>query len=134
MVFDSIANYNEGKKDECFKAPLSTHCIEGHDIIKCLRGNGLGNCRDDKVRNILIPVLLDGSDRAFNREYYEFISGCDLGVFPSYYEPWGYTPLESISFSVPAITSNLAGFGQTIESVHGSLCSGVLVLDRINCQ
>ncbi len=134
QIFDSTANYNEEKIDGGFKTPLSTHCIEEHDIIRCLRENGLENCSDDKVRNILIPVLLDGSDRAFNREYYEFISGCDLGVFPSYYEPWGYTPLESISFSVPAITSNLAGFGQTIESVHGSLCSGALVLDRINCS
>jgi glycosyltransferase involved in cell wall biosynthesis len=60
---------------------------------------------------IFVPSYLNGNDGIFNLSYYDLLNGLDLTVFPSYYEPWGYTPLESIAFGVPTITTNLAGFG-----------------------
>ena len=60
---------------------------------------------------IVAPSYLNGNDGIFNLSYYDLLVGMDLTVFPSYYEPWGYTPLESIAFGVPTITTNLAGFG-----------------------
>ena len=60
---------------------------------------------------LFIPYYLNGNDGIFNLSYYDLLIGLDLTIFPSYYEPWGYTPLESIAFGVPTITTNLAGFG-----------------------
>ena len=65
-----------------------------------------------KVSVIFVPYYLDGHDPLFGKTYYDLLIGMDLTVFPSYYEPWGYTPLESCAFHVPTITTNLAGFGE----------------------
>ena len=61
---------------------------------------------------IFVPYYLDGHDPLFGKTYYDLLIGMDLTVFPSYYEPWGYTPLESCAFHVPTITTSLAGFGE----------------------
>ena len=63
------------------------------------------------VKLIFVPSYLNGDDGIFNLPYYDLLAGLDLTVFPSYYEPWGYTPLESIAFHIPTVTTNLAGFG-----------------------
>ncbi|MBN1377550.1 glycogen/starch synthase [Candidatus Woesearchaeota archaeon] len=113
--------------------PLCTHIIENEDnneIIKLLREVGLDNKEDDKVKVILNPVYLNGNDGLFDLEYYDAMAGCHLGLFPSYYEPWGYTPLESISMSVPAVTSDLAGFGKFIEDKASGKTPGIYVLKR----
>lgn len=109
---------------------LLTHDCQDHEILKLLKENNLNNNPEDKVFNVFVPVMLNGDDGAINQEYYDFVSGCDLGVFPSLYEPWGYTPLESISYGVPTITSDASGFGQSIYLTCGNSCSSVSVLPR----
>lgn len=91
----------------------------------------------DKVNIIFVPCYLDGNDGLFNLNYYDLLIGNDLGIYPSYYEPWGYTPLESVAFHVPTITTNLAGFGlwveqmcQDDERLKSDDCFGVEVIHR----
>ena len=67
--------------------------------------------RKGKVSAVFAPYYLDGHDPLFGKTYYDLLIGLDITVFPSYYEPWGYTPLESCAFHVPTITTSLAGFG-----------------------
>ena len=74
-----------------------------------LGGNG-------QVKTIFIPCYLDGADGIVNISYYDILPALDITVFASYYEPWGYTPLESIAFGVPTVTTDKSGFGQWIES------------------
>lgn len=85
-----------------------------------------------KVFPILIPAYLDGHDGIINIEYYDLLPALDLTVFASYYEPWGYTPLESIAFDVPTITTDKAGFGVWARAEAGAdqLSDGVLVVSR----
>ncbi|HPE44051.1 MAG TPA: alpha-glucan family phosphorylase, partial [Bacteroidales bacterium] len=73
---------------------------------------GLNNQPSDKVKLIFVPCYLNGNDGIFDIAYYDFLTAFDLSVFPSYYEPWGYTPLESIAFAIPTVTTDLAGFGK----------------------
>ncbi|MDR1882052.1 MAG: glycogen/starch synthase [Prevotella sp.] len=71
----------------------------------------MDNREENRVKIIFVPSYLNGNDGIFNLPYYDLLIGLDVTVFPSYYEPWGYTPHESIAFSVPTITTSLAGFG-----------------------
>jgi len=85
------------------------------------------------VKVIFLPCYLDGNDGVLNMTYYDIVLGNDLCVYPSYYEPWGYTPLESIAFKVPCITTDLAGFGLWANSVKGGFSDiqdGVKVIHR----
>ena len=77
------------------------------------------NAVHESVDIIYVPCYLNGTDGIFNTSYYDLLIGMDACVFPSYYEPWGYTPHESLSFGIPTITTNLAGFGQWILSTFG---------------
>ncbi len=90
---------------------------------------GLNNYQEDHVKIIFMPVYLDGYDGLLNMPYYDVISGCDLGVFPSYYEPWGYTPLESASYCVPTVTTDLAGFGIWVKKHFENNNKGVIILE-----
>lgn len=95
--------------------PYMTHWINNpaHDPIE----RRLGEIHQpDNVTVIYVPCYLDGNDGIFNRTYYDLLIGMDATVFPSYYEPWGYTPLESVAFGVPTVTTSLSGFGQWILS------------------
>ena len=67
-----------------------------------------------RVKVLFIPTYLNGKDGIFNMSYYELLAGMDLTVFASYYEPWGYTPLESVAYGVPTVTTTLAGFGMWV--------------------
>ena len=84
--------------------------------------------RKGKVRAVFAPYYLDGQDPLFGKTYYDLLIGLDLTVFPSYYEPWGYTPLESCAFHVPTITTSLAGFGVWASQQKDR--SGVEVIER----
>ena len=97
-------------------------------ILKRLKENSLFNSLQDQVKVIFVPSYLNGNDGIFNLSYYDLLPGFDLSVFPSYYEPWGYTPLESLVFGVPTITTTLAGFGLWIRSLN--LDAGITVIDR----
>ena len=91
----------------------STHLLENpawDPIVNALKDSIL-TTPESKVKVIFVPTYLNRADGIFDKDYYELLAGMDLTVFPSYYEPWGYTPLESIAFSVPTITTTLAGFG-----------------------
>ena len=87
----------------------------------------------NRVKVIYVPCYLKGVDGIFNMDYYDVLIGNDLNVYPSYYEPWGYTPLESAAFHIPTITTNLTGFGLWVNSVlgrEGKLADGVEVVCR----
>jgi glycogen(starch) synthase len=85
---------------------------EEHDeILHFLQTKGLMNNADDKVKIVYHPDFITSTSPLFGMEYGQFVRGCHLGIFPSYYEPWGYTPLECMASGVPAITSDLSGFG-----------------------
>lgn len=115
---------------------LSTHYLENErddPIINEFGKNGLLNRADDKVKVIFYPVYLDGNDNLISLKYYDALQGCHLGVFPSYYEPWGYTPLESAALGVPALTTDFAGFGRYIRAeIKDSDQGGIFILDRYN--
>ncbi|MFT4261049.1 MAG: glycogen/starch synthase [Candidatus Woesearchaeota archaeon] len=98
---------------------------ENDALIKGIRSRGLD--KTEKVKVLVFPTYLDGKDGLLNLTYYEVVCGCDLGVFPSYYEPWGYTPLESLSLSIPSITSMYAGFGRYVKDKSGK---GIRVINE----
>jgi len=83
-------------------------------VLNQLRVCQLWNQRHDPVKVVFHPDFITPTSPLFGMEYDQFVRGCHLGVFPSYYEPWGYTPLESIALGVPALTSDLSGFGSYI--------------------
>lgn len=103
-------------------------------ILTTCRRLGLNNTADDNVQVVFVPALLDGRDGFFNMPYFDVLSGCDLGVFPSWYEPWGYTPHESAAYSVPTITTDLSGFGLWIRQLENKVGTqpGIGVIARRN--
>lgn len=112
----------QGKTYHLFN-PIITHTIHNFDddiIYGRMNQLGMHNDWSDNVKVIYVPCYLNGNDGIFNMPYYDLLIGFDLTVFPSYYEPWGYTPLESIAFGVPTITSDLAGFGQWVQGTFGN--------------
>ena len=115
--------------------PIITHTIHNEDsdaIYGKMNFLGFRNQQDCEVAVIYVPSYLNGDDGIFNMTYYDLLTGFDLSIFPSYYEPWGYTPLESVAMGVPTITTNLAGFGQWVEKELGSdeMKTGVKVIHR----
>ena len=94
--------------------PFLTHNLhqpENDPLLSQLKELGFTNSKDEKVKIIFVPSYLNGDDGIFNASYYDLLIGLDATVFPSYYEPWGYTPHESIAFSIPTVTTSLSGFG-----------------------
>lgn len=115
--------------------PVITHTLHNfdHDAILCrIRQIGFPNDNNATISVIYVPCYLNGSDGIFNMSYYELMPGFDATVFPSYYEPWGYTPLESVAFGVPTVTTSLSGFGQwVLDSFDNSFkACGVRVVSR----
>ena len=116
--------------------PVISHELYNMDDDKALsmmRAIGLNNDPASRVKVIFVPCYLNGNDGIFNMPYYDLLPGDDLAVYPSYYEPWGYTPLESVAFHVPTITTDLAGFGLWANSLKGEysqLEDGVKVVHR----
>ena len=111
---------------------FTTHVLHDpyHDpILNELNNNGLHNQPEKNLKIVFAPVYLDGEDGIFNMKYYDLLIGFDLSVFPSYYEPWGYTPLESIAFGIPTITTSLAGFGAWVQE-HFTQQQSVSVIQR----
>ena len=111
---------------------ITTHRLKNEltdPILGACNSLGLKNLPRNKVDIIFVPAYLNGHDGLINMTYYEALSGCDLGVFPSYYEPWGYTPLESAAHAVPTITTDLAGFGLWVRARIGEN-KGLVILKR----
>ncbi len=117
------------------QCPFITHWLNQmeHDkVLNYLYHAGFTNSETEKLKLIFVPCYLDGKDGIFNKSYYDLLIGMDVTVFPSYYEPWGYTPLESIAFGIPTITTNLAGFGlwAAKETSANEIGEGVVVTNR----
>ena len=134
---DLIERLVSGKKyDTPLDVPMITHWLHNmsHDnVLGMLKYLDMQNRNEDKVKLIFLPCYLDGNDGILNIPYYDIILGNDLCIYPSYYEPWGYTPLEAIAFKVPCITTDLAGFGLWANAVKGRYCEiedGVKVVHR----
>ena len=109
------------------------HNMDDDKALSMMRAIGLDNNPNSRVKVIFVPCYLNGNDGIFNMPYYDLLPGDDLAVYPSYYEPWGYTPLESVAFHVPTITTDLAGFGLWANSLKGEysqLEDGVKVVHR----
>jgi len=115
---------------------VCTHDLydEGNDaIMKAFKAAGLNNQKEDKIKVVFYPVYLSGSDGLFDTNYYESMMGGNLGIFPSYYEPWGYTPLEGAALCTCSVTTDLAGFGRYIQDkVEFQIMPGVYVVRRLN--
>lgn len=109
------------------------HNLHEDRILRLIQDMGLNNSKEDPVKVVLVPCYLEGNDGIFNLPYYDMLCANDLAIYPSYYEPWGYTPLEAIAFKTPTITTDLSGFGQWVNDVlghAGQLEDGVLVIHR----
>jgi glycogen(starch) synthase len=113
---------------------LSTHDLAdpNDEILKNLVPVSLDNQEDDKVKVVFYPTYLNGADGLLDLTYYEAMAGCHLGVFPSFYEPWGYTPLEAAALGVSSVTTDLAGFGRFIMKKNQKKQPGIFVLKRLN--
>lgn len=104
---------------------------EDDEILSFLRRSSLVNKEEDRVKVVYHPDFITPTNPLFGLEYGQFVRGCHLGVFPSYYEPWGYTPLECIASGVPAITSDLSGFGDyTASTMPDHDRRGIYVVNR----
>jgi len=122
--------------DTPLEVPQVTHWLHNmsHDnVLGMMKYYDMHNRKDDRVKVIFLPCYLDGKDGILNMTYYDVVLGNDLCIYPSYYEPWGYTPLEAVAFKVPCITTDLAGFGLWANSVfgkYGEIEDGVKVIHR----
>ena len=122
--------------DTPLEVPQVTHWLHNmsHDqVLGMMKYYDMHNRKDEQVKVIFLPCYLDGSDGIVDMAYYDVVLGNDLCVYPSYYEPWGYTPLEAVAFKVPCITTDLAGFGLWANGVfghNGELEDGVKVIHR----
>lgn len=109
------------------------HSVNDDNVMNMCARLGMWNRPEDKVKIIFMPCYLTGTDGILNLPYYDVVLANDLCVYPSYYEPWGYTPLEAVAFKVPCITTNLAGFGlwaNTEFGKEGEIEDGVKVIRR----
>lgn len=122
--------------DTPLEVPQITHWLHNmsHDqVLGMLKYLDMQNRKEDRVKLIFLPCYLTGDDGIVNLSYYDVVLGNDLCIYPSYYEPWGYTPLEAIAFHVPCITTDLSGFGLWVnkELGHsGEIEDGVKVIHR----
>ena len=134
---DLLDRLNSGEKfDTPLEVPEITHWLHNmsHDnVLGMLKYYNMHNNKADKVKLIFLPCYLTGNDGIINKSYYDVVLGNDLCIYPSYYEPWGYTPLEAVAFKVPCITTDLAGFGlwaNTEKGGYSEIEDGVKVIHR----
>ncbi|XP_074050405.1 glycogen [starch] synthase, liver isoform X3 [Macrotis lagotis] len=118
--------------------PVTTHNMiddSTDPILSTIRRIGLFNSRTDRVKVILHPEFLSSTSPLLPMDYEEFVRGCHLGVFPSYYEPWGYTPAECTVMGIPSVTTNLSGFGCFMqEHITDPAAYGIYIVDRRFCS
>ena len=133
---ERLSQNTQSTQNTPLDVPLVTHWLHNmsHDnVLGMLKYYDMHNRKDEQVKVIFLPCYLDGKDGILNMTYYDIVLGNDLCIYPSYYEPWGYTPLEAIAFKVPCITTDLAGFGLWANSEfghYGELEDGVKVIHR----
>ena len=133
---DLLARLKSGEKyTEPLEHPYITHWLHNMDsdrLLSMMHYKGMTNAQDDKVKLIFVPCYLTGRDGILDKTYYDLLLAMDLNVYPSYYEPWGYTPLESAAFKVPTVTTDLAGFGLWVKDMKlgSDIRDGVAVVHR----
>jgi glycosyltransferase involved in cell wall biosynthesis len=121
---------------EPLEVPQVTHWLHNmnyDNVLSMMKYYDMHNRKEDQVKVIFLPCYLDSKDGIMDMTYYDVVLGNDLCIYPSYYEPWGYTPLEAIAFKVPCITTDLAGFGLWANKVfgrYGEIEDGVKVIHR----
>jgi phosphorylase/glycogen(starch) synthase len=108
----------------------SLHYPSTDPVLQRIIANNLHNDQTSRVKVIFVPSYLNGNDGIFNMPYFDLLIGFDLSVFPSYYEPWGYTPLESLMFSIPTVTTSLSGFGLWVKNYYENPGNGISVIER----
>jgi glycogen(starch) synthase len=118
--------------------PVVTHDLvdEGRDaVLNQIRVCNLWNTADNPVKVVYHPDFITATNPLFGMDYGQFVRGCHLGIFPSFYEPWGYTPLECAASGVPAITSDLAGFGTYLaENMPDHAEKGLFLVHRRHAE
>jgi len=144
IAFILVPAYHKGPRQDIIdilnnKGPANTgdvylthnlHYPLSDPALQKIAVNDLTNKKDSKVKIIFVPCYLNGNDGIFNIPYFDLVIGFDLSIFPSYYEPWGYTPLESLMFSIPTITTSLSGFGLWVRNYFENPGKGIAVVDR----
>ncbi|MRS61076.1 glycogen synthase [Larkinella terrae] len=112
--------------------PFVTHdLVEEDDMVRFIRQVQLVNNAHDRVKVVYHPDFISSTNPLFGLDYGQFVRGCHLGVFPSYYEPWGYTPLECVVRGIPTVTSDLSGFGDFIMQIMRDYENrGIYVVNR----
>ena len=137
-VFD--ASKDAAPHHYCRHTTHQLHEPYSDSVLRLVNYLGLKNNPEDHIKLIFVPSYLNGDDGVFNKTYYDLLIGLDVSVFPSYYEPWGYTPHESVAFAIPTITTTLAGFGVWVQKNGdrvGDLSDGIQVITRTDsntCQ
>jgi phosphorylase/glycogen(starch) synthase len=144
IAFILIPAYHKGPRQDLIDA-LNNNALAGSDekylthflhypssdpVLNSINQNNLTNSRESRVKIIFVPSYLNGNDGIFNMSYYDLLIGFDLTIFPSYYEPWGYTPLESLMFSIPTVTTSLSGFGLWVKEYFREPGNGMAVIER----
>jgi len=113
---------------------IVTHTLKDDskdEILNFLRTANLVNNRHDKVKVVYHPDFISTSNPLFKMDYNQFVRGCHLGIFPSMYEPWGYTPLECLASGIPSVTSDMAGFGDyVLNEVPNHNEKGLYIIKR----
>ena len=135
VAFILVPGWQQGAKDLSQPGDrYTTHQLVepwNDPVSNAFRFYGFNNSVDSRVKVIFVPAYLMGDDGIFNMSYYDLLAGFDFTVFPSYYEPWGYTPLESMAFHVPTITTSLSGYGVWCEEQGcTTIDKGVAVIYR----
>jgi phosphorylase/glycogen(starch) synthase len=144
VAFILVPAYHKGPRQDIIEAIGNKEVKNGGDrylthslhypmtdpVLQRLAVNNITNSKESKVKVIFVPSYLNGNDGIFNIPYFDLLIGFDLSIFPSYYEPWGYTPLESLMFSIPTITTSLSGFGLWVKNYFENPGDGILVIER----
>lgn len=117
-----------------YQPPIVTHDLmdDANDpILQHLRHRNLVNAAGDPVKIVFHPQFVTATSPLIGLDYPDFVRGCHMGIFPSYYEPWGYTPMEAIALGVPAVTTDLSGFGAYVQAhMSDAADNGIFVLNR----
>jgi phosphorylase/glycogen(starch) synthase len=145
VAFILMPAYHKGPREDLIKILYSgeeavnlndhilTHCLHypsNDPILNRIDENNLYNEQESQVKIIFAPSYLNGNDGIFNLSFFDLLIGFDLTVFPSYYEPWGYTPLESLMFSIPTVTTSLSGFGLWVREYFKDHGNGIAIIER----
>ncbi len=128
-IIDILYNNGPGNGGDRYLTH-SLHYPLTDPVLQKIAANNLHNNQNSKVKIIFVPSYLNGNDGIFNIPYFDLLIGFDLSVFPSYYEPWGYTPLESLMFSIPTVTTSLSGFGLWVKKYFENPGNGISIIER----